>query len=378
MIMDNEQVLPKGTVLKSNMFEYTVVRTLGVGGFGITYLVQTQVMVNNIPITAHMAVKEHFISSLCERNTSSLDVTFSNPVGDTVARARRAFVKEAQRVQSLGIQHHNIVRINEVFEANNTAYYVMEYLDGETLQEYVKRQGSLSYDETLALMRPIVDAIASLHENYITHYDIKPSNIILTKEPDDTMRPVIIDFGLSKHYDNEGFDTSTINAAGYSSGYAPVEQYAGLKQFTPQADVYALAATIYFCLTGERPSSAEAFDTDLLYIKLRGKVPQEFVDTIHRAMAYSKSKRTTDARTFFLEIYNAETDEVPTMAVYNSETTIIATLEPDEADKETKLSDSHTDILEKEPPDDDSDDWIMYTAIVLIILAFIGLYVCLS
>lgn len=304
--MENKNFLPKGTILNSGERKYTIVKVLGSGGFGITYLVESIVQLGNISTITRMAIKEHFISSLCERDENTHQISFSNPVEDTIVRARRAFIKEAQRLQTLGISHHNIVKINEIFEANNTAYYVMEYLEGETLQEYVRRRGSLNYDETLTHLRPIIDAVCTLHKNNITHYDIKPGNIILTRDANDSLRPVLIDFGLSKHYDNDGLDTSTLNIPGYSQGYAPLEQYAGLKQYTPQADVYALAATMFFCLTGQKPAAADSFDTDSLVQILDDVAPRTFIEKLQHAMAYSKNQRTEDAETFYREIYNSK------------------------------------------------------------------------
>lgn len=301
--------LKPGTVLQSKDGRYVVVSTLGSGGYGITYLVEATVKVHNVDVTVQLAVKELFIASLCERESMTQQISYSDPVRYTVTRARRAFIKEAQRLQSLGVEHPNIVKINEVFEANNTAYYVMEYLRGDTLRDYVGRWGYISIDETLELMRPVIDAVAALHNNNITHYDLKPTNIILVTNEDGSLRPVIIDFGLSKHYDENGCDTSTINTSGYSKGYSPIEQYAGLRRFTPQADVYALAATIYFCLTGNIPDAADTFNSNTLDAILGDKAPDRVIEVLKRAMAYSKDDRIADAGALYNELYSAKTEE---------------------------------------------------------------------
>lgn len=311
--MDNSFTLKPGTVLHSHKRDYAVLKVLGIGGFGITYLVEGSFVVENIPTKGYFAVKEHFISSLCERDEETHKVTYSGPVGETVTRSMKAFVKEATRLQSLGIKHRNIVRVNEVFEANNTAYYVMEYLEGETLREAIHAHGALGFNETLKLMRPIVDAVATLHQNNLTHYDIKPGNIILTRDAEGRLRPVLIDFGLSKHYDETGCDTSTLNAKGYSPGYSPIEQYAGLHEFTPQADVYALAATFYFCLTGESPEVAQKFNADNIDARLGALVPNWFVAVMKRAMHYGAKTRTPSALALYRQIYEkGDTKLIPT------------------------------------------------------------------
>ena len=108
----------------------------------------------------------------------------------------------------------------------------------------------------LALMAPIVDAVAYLHRNRLTHLDIKPQNIMLATADDGSMRPVLIDFGLSKHYDANGNATSTVNTLACSDGYSPVEQYSGITTFSPSSDVYALGATMLACLIGKTPQKS--------------------------------------------------------------------------------------------------------------------------
>ena len=117
--MDNS-CLTIGTHLKSSKCWYTVIKVLGQGGFGITYLVEAQTMVNNAPATKYLALKEHFISSLCSLDPRSQRVISSQPVSNEVARSLRAFIVEAQRLKTLGIQHPNIVKVEDVFEENGT------------------------------------------------------------------------------------------------------------------------------------------------------------------------------------------------------------------------------------------------------------------
>ncbi|MBO4977686.1 MAG: serine/threonine protein kinase, partial [Muribaculaceae bacterium] len=233
---------------------YVIERVLGAGGFGITYCASTDITVDNITVTARMAVKEHFVSLYNERADNNVTVTTpgSQKVRELVANSMRDFLGEARRLQQLGAGHPNIVKVNEVFEANGTAYYVMEYLDGSSLWDNIKDRG-MTEPDMLALMLPIVDAVAYLHRNRLTHLDIKPQNIMLAAGEGGAVRPVLIDFGLSKHYDAEGHATSTINTLACSDGYSPAEQYSGIMTFTPSADVYALGATMIACLTGKTP-----------------------------------------------------------------------------------------------------------------------------
>lgn len=288
--------LSPGTEVRSSRRSYTIQRVLGQGGFGITYLVKTILKMGKLTYPAYFALKEHFIQVLCERDATTNRVRFMQSAAKEVESSMRAFISEAQRLQRLGIDHRNIVNVDEVFEANGTAYYVMEYLDGGSLANYVKTHGGrLSWADTTALMQPICEAVALLHSNRVAHYDIKPMNIMVMTD-DQGLRPVLIDFGLAKHYDGQGQATSTLAAGGYTPGYAPMEQYGGLRQFSPTADVYALAATICFCLTGHAPSPAAELNIDALCDELLSiGVNDGVVNVLLRALEYRPNARPADA-----------------------------------------------------------------------------------
>ena len=293
--MEQDCALRPGTVIHGPERDYTIISKLGQGGFGITYLVEADVTIGNITARVRFALKEHFIGSLCDRAADSVTVSFSKPVAGEIDRSLQSFVKEATRLQSIGLRHPNIVNINEVFEANNTAYYVMEYLEGESLDDYLRRVGPLTQEQTAYFLRPIVDAVALLHANRLTHYDIKPQNIIIAPGSDGVPRPVLIDFGLSKHYDEWGRATSTTPVGGHSPGYSPIEQYSGIAGFSPAADVYALAATAYHCLTGHAPAEAMVAPARFLEQDLAGLATPEFIATLRSAMALLAEERIPDA-----------------------------------------------------------------------------------
>lgn len=249
--------LPKGYVLRSPENTYVIQSVLGAGGFGITYRATTKSTMGNIPITVTVAIKEFFVAADCERSTHGDETIVSTgPAAQRIEAAKRDFMGEARRLNRISGQVDNIVRVNEVFEANSTAYYVMEYLEGESLKEYVNRRGRLALGETLALLFPVARALEGIHDRKLMHLDIKPANIMITHGEDGNLCPVVIDFGQSRHFDEEGELTSTMTAAAMSEGYAPIEQYIGISQFTPETDVYALAATILYCITGKRPPKA--------------------------------------------------------------------------------------------------------------------------
>lgn len=293
------QSLAPGTELRSSRRTYTIQKVLGQGGFGITYLVETDFRMGNIDYTARFAVKEHFIQMLCERDLLTNNVHFLQTASKEVASSKRAFISEALRLQRLGINHRNIVKVDEVFEANGTAYFVMEYLESESLAMYVKSHGGkLSFAETSKLLKPICEAVAMLHKNRVAHYDIKPQNIMITTDRQG-IRPVLIDFGLAKHYNGQGQATSTLAAGGYTPGYAPMEQYAGIVQFSPATDVYSLAATFYFCLIGKAPSKADEVDLNAICDELLNLgIDENIVDVVLRGLEFRAADRPADACAF--------------------------------------------------------------------------------
>lgn len=326
MAMNRQNLLPKGHILDSGNFTYVIDEVLGCGGFGITYLAHTSVKVGNVTIEGKFAIKEHFVNSDCEREPDTSRVVYSNPAKERVESSRKDFIAEAKRLHKVGIEHPNIVKVNEVFEANNTAYYVMEYLNGQSLRSFVKQKKGLEENQMWSIMNKIIDAVLFLHKNRMTHLDIKPDNIMLTKDERGNVRPVLIDFGLSKHYDKNGKPTSTINTLGCSDGYAPIEQYAGITTFSPSADIYALGATMWFCLTGHDPKKS----TDTTEVQLVNALPSEVTsstkESIKRACSSDRndraisttSKPSTKEELYKTEIQCGDTDDsIPTMRINN-------------------------------------------------------------
>lgn len=292
-----DKALRPGTVLQGAT-AYRIERVLGAGGFGITYLASITMRVGNLNVKAHVAIKEHFIGDQCERAGDSHTVVCPGTDASRalVAGSLRDFVSEARRLAEYGAGHGNIVKVNEIFEINGTAYYVMEYLECESLDAYIKRNGPLGEDEIRSLVFPVVDAVAYLHARRLTHLDIKPANIMLGADGDGNVRPVLIDFGLSKHYNADGSATSTVNTMACSDGYAPAEQYSGIRTFSPTADVYALGATILAAATGRTPTAANDWPAGEPEATIAGLGLGATMRTaIAKAMAMRKFDRYPDA-----------------------------------------------------------------------------------
>ncbi|MCD7721733.1 MAG: protein kinase [Prevotellaceae bacterium] len=236
--------LPDGTLLQGG--KYRIVHFISSGGFGCTYeAVHTL-------FDLRVAIKELFISDFCNRNPATGSVSLiSQSRAELVGKLRKKFVEEARSVFKM--QHPNIIRVIDIFEENGTAYYAMDYVEGHSLHEEVKQRGSLPESEAVGYVRQVADALRYVHSLNRLHLDIKPGNIMLDRKGN----AVLIDFGASKHYDEEsGENTSTLLGVN-TKGYAPVEQQnSSFTTFSPATDIYALGATLYKLLTGITPPEA--------------------------------------------------------------------------------------------------------------------------
>ena len=272
--------LQPGTFLQGD--KYRIIDVLGQGGFGITYLAE-QVMAER-----KVCIKEFFPKEYYNRDKDSLSISLGSQGSAEIMDLYKAkFVKEAKTIAKL--DHPNIIHIHDVFTENNTAYYVMEYIEGESLSDVVKRNGSaLAEGVAVDYIKQAASALGYIHERKIMHLDVKPANIMLRKEDG---RPILIDFGLSKQYDAEGNQTSS-TPVGISAGYAPMEQYqqGGVKEFSPETDIYSLGATLYYLVTGCVPPQAAAIVDDGLP-ELPAHLSANVRKAIERSMEIQRKKR---------------------------------------------------------------------------------------
>ena len=287
------QTLQPNTLLQGG--RYKILKVLGQGGFGITYLAMQSGLERKV------AIKEFFMKELCDRDESTSRVTLgTSGIRETVNRFREKFLKEARNIARLN--HPNIVRIIDVFEENGTAYYVMEYAGKSSLAETIKQKGCLAEPVAKRYILQVAEALRYIHQQKMNHLDVKPANIMINEKDE----AVLIDFGLSKQYDaSTGKQTST-TPVGISEGYAPMEQYkqGGVGEFSPETDIYALGATYFKLLTGTTPPSASDVNEDGVPVEeLKAKgVSQAAIDTICKAMEGRKKDRMHDVSTFISAI----------------------------------------------------------------------------
>lgn len=242
-------MLQVGTILHGT---YKIESYLASGGFGNTYLAR------NIEFDETYAIKEFFVKGVCQRDGNSTTISVSNAENtNSFEQQREKFKKEARRLRSIGNPH--IVKVYDLFEENGTAYYVMDYVDGENLSARLKRTNApLAESEVRNYLNQILDGLEAIHNEGMFHLDIKPANIMV-----DSHNVVkLIDFGASKQQSTVGGATMSTGIS-YTNGYAPSEQMAqSYDKFGPWTDFYALGATVYKLLTNQDPPSVSDLSED--------------------------------------------------------------------------------------------------------------------
>lgn len=287
----NNQGLRLGSLLRNGT--YRIERVLGQGGFGITY------MATDLSLDRRVAIKEFFPKSYCDRDSSTSHVTLgTQSAREFVTRLKAKFLKEARNIARF--DHPGIIRIHAAFEENNTAYYVMDYIEGCSLAEWVKSHGPLDEATAIKCVLKAGNALEYVHNLKFNHLDIKPANRML--RPD--FEPVLIDFGLSKAYDSDGQQTSS-TPVGLTHGFAPMEQYkdGGVKVFSPQTDIYSLAATLYYLLSGVVPPDANTILEEGL--SFPGVISQKLIPPIAKAMSLRRPDRHASVTAFLHDLTTA-------------------------------------------------------------------------
>ena len=271
--------LPDNTVLAG---QYIIQSTLGQGGFGITYKALDRMTGKNV------AIKEYFPDSMATRTPGQTVVmTFSGERRDNFEYGKQCFLQEAETLAKfIGID--NIVRIYSYFEEFGTAYFVMDYIEGTSLDEFIKQHGGkLSFDESVNILIPVMDALSVVHEKGIVHRDVSPDNIYITT--DGSVK--LIDFGAARQ--SLGDKSQSLDVI-LKHGFAPKEQYTRRGKQGPYTDIYALGATFYYTLTGKKPpDSLERLDDDEIIppSALGVKLPREAEEAILMALNVQPDER---------------------------------------------------------------------------------------
>lgn len=270
--------LPCGCML---LDRYRIGRVLGQGGFGITYIAEdsrTGVLV---------AIKEYFPDTMAMRDSSHSVVPYNRQRTENFVYGKNRFLEEAKTLSEF-IDTPNIVRVKSFFDYNGTAYFVMEYLNGCSLKKYIRdRGGKISWQETVKMFTPVMDALSKVHDKGIIHRDVTPDNIVVT----DNGEIKLLDFGAARYSMGEKSQSLDIIL---KHGFAPYEQYMRHSRQGPFTDVYSLAASIYYAITGEiPPDSVERLDEDKLELPsgLGVQIPRKAEEALMKALSVRSEDR---------------------------------------------------------------------------------------
>ncbi len=294
----SEHALSSGSILHDN---YIVERVLGEGGFGITYYG------TNLSNERKVAIKEYFPSGVASRinaSTNSQVDYYDRQSSDSFQKGMRRFLNEASILRDF--QHlDSIVSVFDIFEENNTAYIVMEYIEGITLKELIHNEGSLSYNEMISLFKPLLFDLHEVHKMGLIHRDISPDNIIVGM--DNHLH--LIDFGAASFKNPNATKTMTVIL---KSGYAPPEQYISDGKVGPWTDVYGLCATMYMVLNGEKPIDAiRRMQNDTLEFSDECSSLEKYQkDAILRGLRLNHAERFSSAKILYQALTTVPTDDV--------------------------------------------------------------------
>ena len=297
---ENLHCLRKGTRL---IGRYIIEGVLGQGGFGITYLGIDELHEKKV------AIKEFFPQGIVTRNIEYQDTVTVTFVGekDNYEKGKERFLKEARTMAKFS-KDEGIVKALDFFEINNTAYIVMEYLEGVTLKQYLRENQRIAPEDLIELLVPLIESLDEIHSQGMIHRDISPDNIMVL--PDGRIK--LMDFGAARDYTEFGEKSLSIVL---KPGYAPPEQYQTHGIQGPWTDIYALCATMYKCITGENPPDAieRVMDDSLKKISEFGIViPTQEEAAIIKGMSVSAQDRYQNIKDFCEDLYGAyEETSVP-------------------------------------------------------------------
>lgn len=298
MVSPQQRELPPGEMLAA----FRIERTLGIGGFGITYLA----LDTNLNI--RVAVKEYFPQNAWRDSNSRAVHCYAGDAEQIYQLGLQRFFKEGQTLAQFN--HPNIVRVRQMLSANNTAYLVMDYEQGEELEAYLRRTGKpLTYQEVEDIFNPLMDGLRAVHDRGLLHLDIKPENIFLRTDS----TPVLIDFGGARH--QLGQASRMVSFLVASDGYAPNEQYTGT-QLQPTTDIYAVGAAIYRCITDRVPADAPKRGVAMIdgspdplisvfQLVRHGVYPEHFLQTVDDALSMRVGNRPQSVREFQQRLFQA-------------------------------------------------------------------------
>jgi len=381
----NDQSSPMVLQAGYELHWYRVESVLGKGAFGITYLA------HDVNLDRQVAIKEYLPGQFSTRNTDLTVHPTTDAHKEDFEWGLKRFISEAKILTKF--EHPNLVRVFNVFEMNNTAYMVMNYEVGKSLQQILKSRKTLNESELMKIIIPLLDGLEVMHEKGFVHRDIKPGNIFIRRDGS----PVLLDFGSARQTRAErGKEMSEVQQTVttlVSPGYAPIEQYSSnSNRQGPWTDIYGLGATLYKAVTGKMPLAAVDRSETIVHDNKdcyqpvsnlgEGRYTEQFLAAIDHAMAFKADERPQDVVEWRTE-FGIQGDDIPTVPVSNFQaiSASIATVKLDQTQNAVTIKIASG--LEEETEKIDSaaftsvpkpiylqTKWLASVAIVVIFIAF--------
>ncbi|MEP7156887.1 MAG: serine/threonine protein kinase, partial [Betaproteobacteria bacterium] len=301
-------VTPLALPIGYTLHEYRVDKVLGQGGFGITYLA------SDINLNAKVAIKEYLPEQFASRTIDITVAPRSANDEEFYEKGLENYLVEARTLATF--RHPHIVRVARFFEANNTAYMVLEYERGESLKAWWRAHSEMAEIDLLTLLLPLLDGLAVVHESGFLHRDIKPDNIYV-RDADGSL--VLLDFGAARHTSEERTEENNF----VTPGYGPIEQYV-LGEQGPWTDLYAFGATLYWMIAGKKPIEApeRMMDPDPLKPAVevgKGRYSEAFLSAIDWALKPETQDRPRDVAAFRSALFAAHPSSLNLQEALRSE-----------------------------------------------------------
>ncbi|MCM1521215.1 MAG: protein kinase [Muribaculaceae bacterium] len=299
--MHKKKALPSGTRIIGGKSPILITELLSSDSQGFLYKGHIQPDEKGESNGKDVVVREHFMVYCSDRGPDGMTVVTPEDIEPTVESCLENFKEASELRREISTTHAAIIDVIDVFGANNTYYYVVEYLNGPTLEEYIEKNGPLTLDEVRRVLGPIIRGLVHFHMHSALHTDVHPRHIRFTSDSG-LSKTVLFSLYTSIHFDEEGRRLWSVQNINCREGYAPPEQYSEIENFLPQVDIYALAATIVYALTGKHLPDSRTLDENILRDFLPPAMPEVYVSALTHALSPDYTTRTVSVRSLFDEM----------------------------------------------------------------------------
>lgn len=293
--------LKPGIIIEGGEYPYRILETISADSQGYTYHARINGPADDRNKGKDVVVREHFMSLCSERGADGKTVETPIDILSTVKDCLHGFEQASELRMQIASRHSSVINVIDSFKANSTVYYVVDYLDGETLEEYVLNRGKLDIIEAISLLTPVIDAVERFHAAHSLHADITPRHMRFTTKGG---KRILVLFNLYNtiHFNEDGSKIWYVQPSACDDGYAAPEQYGEIEHFTPQTDVYSLAATLAFMITGEHVPDSRHLDEASLREFLPPTLPETYASALVHAMEQDIPMRTQSTMDFLSEL----------------------------------------------------------------------------